>query len=175
MRSTVSRIVAHVRLLAGDASATPRLSDDQVATFLDKHRTFERYTPLVAVPVQTGLATVAYYELDAPRDWWESDAEVVDAAYQPVDTSAWTIDLDAGVWVSPTGLIPPFYATGSTFDVYAAAADCVDAIAASMAAWFDFSADQQEYKRSQARAGLAAHAKELRRQARPATIPVVAP
>lgn len=60
-----------------------------------------------------------------------------------------------------------------TYDLYAAAADLLEAWAAREKLNFDFDTDGQSFKRSQKAAALLALAREYRRQQRPASVAMV--
>jgi hypothetical protein len=74
--------------------------------------------------------------------------------------------------VSP-GQYPPVYATGKTYDIWAACADLLDSWSASMVLDFDFSSDGQSFKASQKAAALQTLANRYRSQAKPRIMKMV--
>ena len=160
MRSSMTALVTQVRLLIGDPSgAGPVFTDDELLTMLDNNSTDVLYEQLTAVPtIQPGGAQ-EWLTWRASAGWWESGEQLFDSGYTPLTPV--TVNRQKGLWTLGAHQNAVLI-KGSRYDVYAAAADTVDAWVAKVKLEFDFSADGGDYKRSQKLAGLKALAEVLR-------------
>lgn len=160
MRSSMTALVTQVRLLIGDPnSGGPVFTDDELLTMLDNNSTDVLYEQLKPMPtIQPGGAT-EYLEWRASAGWWESGEQLFDSGYNPLTPAS--VNRQRGIWSFSTHQNAVLI-RGSRYDVYAAAADAVDAWMAKVKLEFDFNADGGDYKRSQQLAGLQALRDSLR-------------
>ncbi len=170
-RTTLADLITRLRKLVNDpAGASQSWSDDELQDFLDANRLDVRHAALRPEPAWTG-GTVTYTDYFADYGEWESDVTLEDSNGDDLTPSA--SNLVAGHWTFADGQDPNVYVTGKTFDLWAAAADVLEAWAAKVALEFDFDADGSGYKRSQKREALLAVAAQYRRKARPRKAPMV--
>lgn len=170
MRDSMTALVAHVRDLIGDpAGDTETFSDDQLERFLDESRRDVRNLQL-AFPehiVEQGVIQFpeAYAEVGGA---WEDTVELRDLNFAVVTPT--TSDLLVGRWTfDPPRTSAQAYLTlnGQLFDVYAAAADALEAWAVKEARAFDVQTQGGALMRSQKIRGLRDAAALMRRRQRP--------
>ena len=166
-RASLASLITRVRTLIDDNATTKTFTDDEVQAALDNWRTDVRYLELRPAETRTSSG-VEYRDYYAPCGDWEADAVLYDSGYATLTPT--TSEYQAGHWAFTTGVTPPVYIVGKTFDVYAAAADLLEMWAAREKLSFDFDTDGQSFKRSQKAAALLALAREYRRQQRPASV-----
>ena len=152
MRSSMTDLVAYVRLLIADtAGASQVFSNEELQQILDNWRQDVYYQTLSYRPTIVPGGTTTYLTWAASVGWWEDSETLCDSDYAAL--TAASSDRQRGVWTfaatQATVLI-----TGSYYDVYGAAADAVGIWASKVKLEFDFSADNAEYKRSQKLAAL---------------------
>jgi hypothetical protein len=160
MRPTMMFLVREVRRLIGDdGPASERVwTDDELEQFLDAYRTVVVRAPLepsFPIPTQFWRSRCPYWEQGARLTIGTTDATVV------VEDSLY------GEWELEIETIGPVYVTGRTYDVYAAAADALEAWAAREKLAYDVTLDGQSLRRSQVGERLLALAQSYRRRARP--------
>lgn len=133
-------------MVADPAGASQVFSDDEVEAALDAHREDVRYLELTAAETltPTGVQWLEYYADRAP---WEADEQIVNASWQVVTPA--TADRFVGKWMFATSTLPPLYVVGKVYDLYAAAADLLEAWAAKLKLEFDFGTDAERFERSQ--------------------------
>lgn len=166
-RTTMSALITLVRQMIFEPSATEgSWADEDLQRWLDLHVELIDMAPLGYVWEMVG-GVRGVFEYVSSRQYWESNALLTDAARNPVTPSA--ADPLAGRWSFTTHQPPPLYVTGRTYDVYAAAADAVEARLARRALEYDFSADGSTFHRSQAYEAMRDLVKTLRARSRPMT------
>lgn len=166
-RASLAALIARVRsLIADPAGASPVFTDDEVQAALDNWRTDVRYLVLRPAETRTSGAD-EYLDYYASVGDWESDVKLYDRDYAVLTPD--TSDLQIGHWTFAASTDPPVYLIGKTFDVYAAAADLLEAWAAKEKLGFDFTADGLSYSMSQKATTLLELAQKYRRQHRPMT------
>ncbi len=166
IRAGMAALIARVRGLIHDPAGAGQVFDDQaIQDALDARRSDVRRLELTtAETIFPGGAseTRDYY---AERGPWEDDVLLQGSDYATLTPE--TPDLMMGHWAFAKDTPPPVYLTGKTYDVYAAAADLLEAWAAKQKLAFDFSADGAKFHRSQAVGALTELAARYRRQQRP--------
>lgn len=171
VRSSMGDLILRVRTLVNDpapfpqGSATPQFGDQAIQDFLDRHQAIVRYAQLQPAPDLLTGGVISYVEYVAGDQDWEADAVLRDAAFGVLTPAS--ADLINGVWTLSTSSVPPVFATGKTYDVYAAAADVLEAWAATVVLRFDFSTSDQRFSASQQREGLLELSETYRRRAKP--------
>ena len=166
-RTTMGSLITRVRLLVSDpAGASQVFADDQIQDALDAHRTDVRYLELEAVETlsPTGTQYLAHHD-PVYGGGWEDD-EVLQSGSWATLTPA-TSDRLVGRWTFAVSTSPPVYVTGKVYDIYAAAADVLDAWAAKEKLSFDAQADDARMSRSQKHEMLLEQARTFRRRSRP--------
>lgn len=191
VRSSMSDLIARVRLLIGDpASATATFSDQNVQDWLDRTQLpLMRYELETAAPdiVPQGSAPAQFNWATYVSDYtdWEADAvfQGTKNSQQWVILTPLTADYQRGVWTFDVTLptisssipaqLPPVFATGKCYDPYLAAADLLEMWSALLADAFDFTSDGQTFRRSQRMAAKLQLANVYKRQAKPRTVQMV--
>ncbi len=187
VRSTMSDLIARTRLLIADpAGASQQFADQDIQNWLDANRDDIRYESLVIAPsiVNTAStnnqAATIFADYYSRYGWWESDvtlqayvngqAWVVAtplASELLIDQAHWQFELNVYTSGTVPGQLPPVFATGKIYDVYAAAADLLEFWAAVFAGAYDVNVDGQSLRRSQLMTAKHALAEVYRRRARP--------
>lgn len=140
-RSSMASLITQVRLMVADPyGSTAVMTDDQVQACLDQHRNDERYVQMRPVDRIAAGGAVTYVEFWAPASmtWWESDAALVDGSFNTVTPT--TSDYVNGRWVfaADQSSVMPLHLSGQWYDVYGAAADACQVIAASVSLQMDY-------------------------------------
>lgn len=167
-RASMAELISRVRELINDpAGAGQTFSDDEIQATLDRFQTVVRSALLHPEPTPLPNGTVEYRDYYALRGDWEADETLVNAAWQQLTPQ--TSDRLTGHWTfASPGQNPPVRITGKVYDVFAAAAQLLEAWAARVKLEFDFRTDEQSFARSQKAAHLLALAARYRRQQQPA-------
>ncbi len=172
VRTSMADLIARVRLLISDPAGTSQVfSDQEIQDTLDRHRSDVRYRELASAKTIAPGGAVSYLDYYADVGNWEADEKLYDGAYNQLTPA--TADRLSGHWTFASNQMPPVLIVGKYYDVYAAAADLVEAWAAKEKLSFDFDADGQAFKRSQKVQMLLAMAREYRRQQRPVSVGMV--
>lgn len=186
VRSTMTDLIALVREMINDPTGSPQFTDQQIQDRLDANRDDIRYENLVIAPsiVNTAstnnIAAYIFADYFSKYGYWEADVVLqgyLSAAYWKVltpvaselllDEAHWQFETSVFTSGTTPGQLPPIFATGKVYDVYAASADLLEFWAAVSARRFDFSSDGQSFKVSQISAGLQKQADYYRRQCKP--------
>ena len=146
-RSTMTDLVARLRLMVADPTSSPTFTDAQLQDYLDARRTDRRYEELDLRPSYTPGGGTTYQEYYAETGWWEADEQLVSGQYAVLTPA--TSDRVVGHWTFGASQNPPVLITGKTYDLNSAAADVLEAWAAIVKLDFDFKADDQSFSRSQ--------------------------
>jgi hypothetical protein len=181
-RSGMADNIYRVRTLAGAGTAEYTVGtaslwdDDQIANVLDRHRTDMVRQPLIREVTYTGGGSVVYTRFRSPRGFLETVAsgtaafQIEDALGDARGTATYTADYHTGIFDFTTDQMGTvLYARASSYDVYAAAGEVLDAWATKVAQDFDFTADGQSFARSQKVQALRSAASDMRKRARPRT------
>lgn len=167
LRPTMMAIILRTRAMIGTPDpARVTLTDEDVQTALDQHRSDINLCPLRPHETVAEGGKVYYYTFYAPFEDWEGGVKLQ-------TSSTWSMltpteeDLQIGRWVFADNQLSPVFITGRTYDRYAAAADLCERMAATMLTTFDFSAGNGSFSRSQVRQNYLEQAKLYRSQARP--------
>ncbi len=164
VRLSMADLIARVRLLIHDvAGASQVFGDQEIQDVLDTHHTDVRYLELEAAATLSPASTqyLDYYA----GGCWEADETLVDGSYNTLTPD--TADQLIGHWTFAASQNPPVYIIGKTYDVYAAAADLLEAWAAREKLSFDVDADGARFSRSQKAEMLLQLAAQYRRQQQP--------
>lgn len=163
-RTTMATLITRLRSLINDPAGESQIwSDDELQDFLDANRFDVRHLALRPESTWTpGVVTYTDYYADYGE--WESDVVLEDG--EGNNLSPKSSNLVKGHWTFEEQ-DPPVYVTGKTFDLWAVAADVLEAWAAKVALLFDFEADGGQYRQSQQREAFLAVAAQYRRKSRP--------
>lgn len=170
VRPTMANIISRLRTLVNDPSGASEIWTDQtIQDVLDERdtRLDLRYLALAPAPTYTGN-TIYYYDYFSDLGDWEDDITFWQwriNQFTPVVS-----ENIVGHWNFSQTVLPPVYCIGKTFDIYRAAANLLERQAAQWSLSFDFSADGQSFRRSQAALALRNLAMQYRQQQRPTTI-----
>ena len=147
------------RLIGDDGPASERIwTDEELERFLDNcHTVIVRALLLPALPPPTRLWKARY-------PYWEQGAQLTVSGSE---IAVLAEDALSGEWELETETHGPVFVTGRTYDVYAAAADVLEAWAARERLAYDITLDGQTLRRAQVGERLLALAQSYRRQARP--------
>jgi len=155
-RTSMSALIARVRVMIFDTGGSPLLSDDIIQDKLDECRTeaFDsgRYLLLTPRPTFSNTLGIQYNDYYAmvgseQRGMWEADEMMIWGDFTPL-TPASSDEL-VGHWTFNNQL-PPVLLAGKTYDIYRAAADLLDyKVAALAATQVDFTADGQSFHLNQ--------------------------
>ena len=172
VRSSMTALIARVRLLVNDpiVNATAQFADQDVQDVLDESRQDIVNQALLGKPTYTGTS-IAYLDYYSEIGGWEDDYVIRQYLTAPV-TPVLSEPI-AGHFGLATSTLPPLYITGKLYDVYRAAADLLERLAARWVLNYDFSSDGASFHRSQAAKGLHTLAKTYRMQQRPVTISTI--
>lgn len=125
----MATVITQVRGLIGDtAGASQHFTDDQVEAALDRRRSEWNELALLAIRSHAADGTEQLLKWVAERSPWEDGPVLLDPSFIPIDNESdatYTEDATDGIWTfaeSQDGV----YITGTTFDVYGAAADLLD-------------------------------------------------
>lgn len=168
VRSTMASIIYRVRSLINDPGGTSQVFDDQtIQDVLDFGRQDIVNEVMIPKPTFTG-STIQFLNYYSHIGDWEDD--IVFKQYLVNIVTPATLEPISGHIVFAATTLPPIYLTGKFYDTYRAAADLLERQAAQWSLSFDFSADGQSFKRSQAAQALQRLANTYRMQQRPRTI-----
>jgi len=175
-RATMQALIARVKQLLGPC-ADDSLSDADIQDALDRHRLKANLLRLQPLDTVIPGGQVRYYEFTAPLTDWERGYTIQASGNQASgitlgDGSAWQAvtpsvanDLE-GRWRFADYFFCDLFITGYSYDVYAAAASCVDQLAATQLRTFSFTAGGQTFNKNQILQNYREFARDLRRQAR---------
>ena len=150
VRATMAALITRVRLLISDPSgSSQQFADQDVQDVLDESRIDLRYLSLDPRPTYVG-GTLQFLDYYVPQgkamledDWtlWQYlYNQVTPASNEPI----------AGHFVFSASTLPPIYIIGKSYDIYRAAADLLERMAAKFVLQFDFTSDGQSFRVSQA-------------------------
>lgn len=163
-RSTMANLIARVRSMINDPSGlTQTFADDDIQAVLDASRQDVRNQPLTPKPTYSGN-TLLYLDYYANVGDWE-DGVILKQYLTTVVTPSLSENL-VGHWQFSDTTLPPVAITGSTYDIYRAAADLLERMAAKWVLRYSFSADGQNMQRGQVTTALQQLAATYRRQQR---------
>lgn len=168
LRASMADLIAEVRRMIGDPKGDdcpPRLGDEDLQVYLDQNRNDIRRQQLKGDVTIDGPTTF-YSHYYADRGWWEGDAILTGPDNTEVTPDEADYRIGRFVWDDP-GQDAPVRITGAAYDVFGAAADALEAIAAQFKLDFDVSSDGQSLARSQRIRNVLDMAQEYRRQAQP--------
>lgn len=187
VRSTMSQIIARVRLMIQDTAGTTQFFADQdVQDTLDETVDFIRYEPLKIAPTIVNTASTnnqaqtIFINYFSAYHWWEQD--VVLQGYS--NGAAWVVItpsqsdyINGHFWFEPANLeftaptvpgqLPPVFATGKVYDLNWAAADLLEYWAISFSGAYDINVDGQSLRRSQLMTAKQAASEYFRKRAKP--------
>lgn len=191
LRSSMAQLITRVRLLISDPNPPPsggslQFQDQDVQDTLDESRDDLRYEPLLIAPTIVNTAStgnqpqtifVNYY---SKFQWWEQDAVVqgysggqawvvLTPSQADYITGRWWFESASLEFTAPTvpGQLPPVFATGKVYDVYAAAADLLEMWAGALASAYAISANGKSLHREQMGQARLKLAEVYRRKAKP--------
>lgn len=184
-RASMATIITRVRELIGDTSVDEsdepngQFTDDQIEAALDRRRTEWSELALLPIRSRTAEGGPVFLRWIAERSPWEDGAVVLDASFVPVSAGV-TANPTDGAWVFAETQ-DHVYVSGTTFDVYGAAADLLDqwivssasAATASGGTIVEWETDGQRVKRSGSTGSVTEERRALASQYRAMSLPIV--
>lgn len=147
VRSTMTALIASVRVLINDPAGASQTFDDQtIQDVMDESRVDVRNQALKATPTFSG-STIQYLDYFSDLGGWEDGYVLKQYLITPVTPSL--LEPIAGHWQFATSTLPPVYISGSLHDRYRAAADLLERQAAQWVLKYSFSSDSQSFQRGQ--------------------------
>ena len=174
IRTTMATLVARIRVMISDPSgASAVFTDDTIQEVLDLSRVTVRYGILRCEPTLMPGGILSYTDFFADVGGWE-DATAT-TLYSPsyAVLTPTVFDVITGHWSFTTTQVLPVFIVGNYYDIYSAAADLCERMAATMARAYDFMSDGKKFSRSQMMTALLRMAATYRSQARARTIPII--
>ena len=176
VRAGMENLILRLRRLVGDVERTvngvtiaEQFTDQELQDALDEHRETVHSLELEMRP--TLGSPIQYLTYYAPLGDWEEDAVLKNGSYTTVTPA--TSDYIAGRWTFSTEPDYPIFLAGSTYDLYACAADVLERWSSLKSDVFDFSSNDQSFKFSRAFEGRQGLANAYRRRARPKSATLV--
>ena len=169
----MTALTDRVRGLIADPSGASQVFDDTaVAEALNRYRVdvVQDLLQPSYVRTATGAGYNAFRHPSGLPDW--SDAALEDAQFGAVTAN--TPDLQFGQWTFTTARRSPIlWITGTSYDVFGAAAELLEQWAATVKLEFGFSSDGQRFDRQHKHKMLLDLAVEYRKRQRPRTASMV--
>jgi len=171
VRSTMASIITRVRLLINDPTGASQIfTDQEIQNVLDDSRQDYVNDQLATKPTFTG-GTIQYLNYWHDLGSWEDG--VVLKQFLTVTVTPSASDFIAGYWTFAANTLPPVFLSGSTHDLYRAAADLLERLAARWVLNYDFTSDSQTFKRSQAATALQNLACTYRKKQRASSLSLI--
>jgi hypothetical protein len=170
----MAELIARLRLLTGDKAALPVFDDGELQDALDRYREEIRYERLEAFPTYAPGGAATYTLHKACRGNFETDVELVDLSYSPVETTEGGADYQNGRFTLTESTLTVMI-TGKRYDLYAAAIDVLEQWLAMLKDETDFSDGKRNFKDSQKRDAVEQLIKQYRRRARVKTGRILTP
>lgn len=170
-RTTTGELINRLRTLINDTDTTVIFESETLQQFLDAHRIDVIQQPLKYVSSVVSGGTVEVHTFYTEVGDWEDGVTITDTDGDTVTPD--DEELVTGRWDFTADTDPPLYITGSYHDLYAAAADALEARAGMVALQYDFTADGATYHRSQQLQALLALSRQYRAMARPVVVRMV--
>lgn len=162
-RTGMGYLISDLRVLTEAGTAEWTLGtitfwdDDQMQSVLDKHRKEFILSPLESMPTYSSGGTLLYNDYQIQFGNIEETTGgtaifyVQDGNYNTIGTALYTSDYRRGKvsFVTNTEGTTSYYATGKSYDLYAAAAEVWRIKANHVATAFDFSTDNTSVRKSQ--------------------------
>jgi hypothetical protein len=161
----MAALITRVRLLINDpAGGSQIFADQDIQDVMDEARMDAQFMRLQSVPT----LTLDYLDYYAELGNWEDGATL--ASWGGAVLTPSTSELIAGHWKFAASTTPPVYLTGKSYDIYRAAADLLERLAARWVLSYNITANGQNLQRSQPVDALQKLARTYRAQSRPTTI-----
>lgn len=171
VRSTMSALIARVRLLVNDpAGASQVFADQDIQDVMDESRVDYKNSVLTPKPTFTG-STIQFLDYWHELGGWEDGYTIKQYLINTVTPA--TSEPIAAHWTFSTTTLPPLYLSGSLHDIYRAAADLLERQAAQWMLRYDATMDGQSVRRSQVIDNIQKIVKSYRMKQRAGTISVM--
>ena len=158
VRSSMAALIARVRLLINDpAGGSQIFSDQAIQDKMEESRISFYNEPMQGIPTFSGaslqyLDYETWFNGDKPIGGWEDD--LVIKQFLTIAVTPSLSEPIIGHWTFAADTRPPVFITGKLYDVYRSAADLLEMWSAQYATRFDFTADGQSFRVSQAHVQL---------------------
>lgn len=177
-RDGMADILAFTRMLIQDETVPYDLSDNTVQSVLDDHGEFASYSMLI--PLNYVRSGGGFTLAAADTGWWEdansptdNTSVVLKRVTDDVEITPSEIDLRRGIFTFASAQNEPIYISrGYSYDVYAAACQCLHLLVAKIRSEYSFSTDEGSFQRQQRVETLLDLAKQysMRQRVRPLSI-----
>ena len=149
VRSTMNALIGRMRILVNDPSGSSQnFTDQTIQDVMDESR--EDIKNLALVPKVTfSGSTMQYLDYYSRLTNWEDDYVIKQYLTVDITSSVTTAEPISAHWYFSTTKLPPIYISGKTYDIYRAAADLLERLAAQYMLRFDFTTDGQSFRASQ--------------------------
>lgn len=164
VRSSMSSLIARVRLLISDTGTSPIFADQDIQDVMDESRLDVKNELLIQKPTFSG-STIQFLDYYSRLGGGWEDSVVLKQYLVNTVTPSLSEPI-AGHWQFATTTLPPVYASGTVHDVYRASADLLERWAAKWALSYNISVDGQSLQRGQATQALQSLAKTYRMKQR---------
>jgi hypothetical protein len=161
----MASLISRVRILINDPSSAI-LTDQTVQDVLDESR-IDVYNAALT-PKLTYAPTIQFLDYFSELGGWEDD--YVLKQYLTNIVTASSVEPIAGHFHFSASTYPPVYITGKLYDIYRAAADLLERMAAQYALQFAFSSDGQSFHPEQIQDNIDKLVRKYRMKQRPGMI-----
>jgi hypothetical protein len=178
-RTTMAALISRMRSFVNDAAGTSQVwTDDQIQQYMDIRSLPVDFAPMTPIPTVGNGGTATYFIYRTPGLGFFETTDGGTAAFVVQDgrgsiqaASGYVMQYELGQLAFTTDRRgSAYFVTGTSYDVYGAAADILDATAARWATQFSFTADGASFNRAQGFDMLRKLADNYRRQAWPMVI-----
>ena len=152
VRSTMVALISRVRTLINDPTGPAQTFDDEtIQGVMDESRSDVRNLALKETPTFSG-STIQYLDYFSDLGGWEDGYALKQYLITPVTPAI--LEPIAGHWQFAESTLPPIYISGSLHDVYRAAADLLERLAAQWVLRYNMTVDGQSLQRGNVTAAL---------------------
>lgn len=164
LRFTMLNLIARTRQLINDQPGPAQVfQDTDIQDVLDASRADVKNEPMIPKPTFSG-STIQFLDYYTQLGDWEDDAIFKQYLVTPVTPSV--LEPIAGHWSFAQTTLPPVYISGKTYDIYRAAADLLERMAAQWVMRYNMTVNGQSLQRGQVVMALQALAKTYRAKQR---------
>lgn len=167
VRSSMAALIARIRTLINDPSGVSQIFDDQtIQDVCDESRL--DVVNMRLIPTPTYGPALQYLNFYSEVGGWETDFVILQNLSTTVTPSS--AEPIAGKFTFATNTYPTLTITGKQHDLYRAAADLLERLAAKYALQFSLSSDGQSFHPEQIQDNIDKLVRKYRMKQRPRTI-----
>lgn len=170
-RNTMASLILRIRDLINDPAGTSQTwNDNQIQDVLDESR-IDVINGVMEARATFSGSTIQYLDYFTDAGSWEDG--MVLKQYLTVTVTPSAIEPIVGHFTFAVTTLPPVFITGKNYDIYRAAADLLERLAAKWVLSYDMTVDGQAVRRGQAVTNILNLVKSYRMKQRPGTIKMV--